>query len=446
MQPELQTQPATRGLRQKLSAIGLPHSIRLAVDLPFSKYRFRRVLPFKRSLLIIVILTAMDVAVMIPAVAVYNQAMESWHSLESLFDLTFVVFHTAWLIGWSAAPLILTTLLFLVSTGRDVIIGRPGILQIGIGVPGLSLSADYDVHKVTNMRLTTPPKNSGTAWRGTHISFDYAGRQVDFGSGMTPDDLFEIQQKIELSIQGVAVAATKRTLSLEIPLREKSLPKVRHTVTDHVTTPATLTSPSTLALIVSNLIPVIGMFFFGWRLSDIMVLYWAESAVIALYNVAKIAYIEKWIALFTGIFFLAHFSAFMAVHFLFIYGLFIEGLQNPGGGDLKEVADLFISLWPALAALLISHGISFKTNFIDKKEYESKTVKQLMTAPYSRITLMQVTLIFGGFLILLLHNPVPVLLLFIFVKIILDVRAHLKEHDNSNGRSIEVGPGQPLDI
>jgi len=200
------------------------------------------------------------------------------------------------------------------------------------------------------------------------------------------------------------------------------------TVTDGVTKPATLTSPSTLALIASNLVPVFGTLFFGWRLSDIMVLYWAESAVIALYNVAKIAYIGKWMAIFTGTFFLAHFSAFMAVHFLFIYGLFIEGLQNSRGGDLKEVADLFISLWPALAVLFISHGISFVTNFIGNKEYEHKTLQQLTMAPYTRVTLMHVTLIFGGFLVLLLRDPVPVLLLFILIKIILDVRAHLKEH------------------
>jgi len=49
-------------------------------------------------------------------------------------------------------------------------------------------------------------------------------------------------------------------------------------------------------------------------------------------------------------------------------------------------------------------------------------------APYTRVTLMHVTLIFGGFLVLLLRDPVPVLLLFILIKIILDVRAHLKEH------------------
>jgi len=364
----------------------------------------------------------------IPAVTTYSQAVQHWQSLDSLFDLTSAIFLTAWLIGWSIAPLIMTLILLLISMGREVVIGRPGILQLGIGLPGLLVSADYDAHKVTNLRLTNPQKNSGTAWRGTHLSFDYNGRQVDLGSGMTPDDLSEIRREIELSAQGQADVAVDNPLSLEITYHEKPLPKMPRTVTDGVTKPATLTSPSTLALIASNLVPVFGTLFFGWRLSDIMVLYWAESAVIALYNVAKIAYIGKWMAIFTGTFFLAHFSAFMAVHFLFIYGLFIEGLQNSRGGDLKEVADLFISLWPALAVLFISHGISFVTNFIGNKEYEHKTLQQLTMAPYTRVTLMHVTLIFGGFLVLLLRDPVPVLLLFILIKIILDVRAHLKEH------------------
>ena len=43
-----------------------------------------------------------------------------------------------------------------------------------------------------------------------------------------------------------------------------------------------------LALVVANLVPVAGMVFMGWELSDVMVLYWAESAIIGLFNIAKI--------------------------------------------------------------------------------------------------------------------------------------------------------------
>lgn len=428
MQTELQAQPSSGGLRRKLSALGFPDKIRLTLDLPSAHSGFRRVLPFRRSALAITILAAMDVAMMIPAVLVSRQAIESWRSLDSLFDLTFAVFHTAWLIGWSTAPLILTLLLLLVATGREVVTARRGLLRIGIGIPGLLLAAEYDAHQLSNPRLTDPPKNSGTSWRGRHMSFDYAGRQVNLGSAVTPEDLSSVWRGIELSAQGVAGERIQNTAARETPRRVTRASEGRRAAMERETTPARLSSLSTLALIASNLVPVFGMVYFDWRLSDVMVLYWAESGVIALFNVAKIACVGKWMAIFAGVFFLSHFGAFMAVHFLFIYGLFIEGIQNTSKGDLKEVAALFVSLWPALAALFVSHGISFVTNFIGNREYERNTLQQLMTAPYARITLMHVTLIFGGFLILLLQDPVPVILLFILMKIVLDVRAHLKEH------------------
>ena len=71
-------------------------------------------------------------------------------------------------------------------------------------------------------------------------------------------------------------------------------------------------------LIFANLVPVAGTLFFGWRLSDVMVLYWAESAIIGFFNLCKIAVIGRWFALLAGPFFLGHFGGFMAVHFLFI--------------------------------------------------------------------------------------------------------------------------------
>ncbi len=194
--------------------------------------------------------------------------------------------------------------------------------------------------------------------------------------------------------------------------------------------PLSLSSPSSLVLIVANLIPVAGSVFLGWNLSDVMVLYWAESAVIGLFNIFKIIIIGRWAALFAAPFFVGHFGGFMAVHFLFIYTIFIKQFQagNAGDGELAEVALLFTSLWPALAALFISHAFSFFANFLGRREYLGKTVNNQMSEPYSRIIFMQVVLIFGGGLTMVLGSPVPVLLIMIVVKIVFDVKAHLKQH------------------
>jgi hypothetical protein len=193
--------------------------------------------------------------------------------------------------------------------------------------------------------------------------------------------------------------------------------------------PVTLSSSSTLALIIANLIPIAGTIFLGWKLSDVMVLYWAESAVIGFFNLCKIAVIGRWTALLAGPFFVGHFGGFMAVHFLFIYTIFVEGLQNStsSGGDLGSVARLFIGLWPALLALFISHAFSFFRNFIGRREYLKRTVQNQMSEPYSRIIFMHLVLIFGGGVTMILGDSAPVLLIVIGLKIYFDVKAHLKE-------------------
>jgi hypothetical protein len=96
------------------------------------------------------------------------------------------------------------------------------------------------------------------------------------------------------------------------------------------------------------------------------------------------------------------------------------------------VGRLFLGLWPALLALFLSHGLSFFINFIGRQEYRSRSVKDQMSEPYSRIVFMHLVLIFGGGLVLVLGEATPVLLLVIVVKIAFDVRAHIRER--SRGR------------
>lgn len=201
---------------------------------------------------------------------------------------------------------------------------------------------------------------------------------------------------------------------------------------------------STLLLVGANLIPVLGWWLWGWRLSDVMVLYWAESAVIGFFNLCKMAIINRWLVLISGPFFVGHFGAFMAVHFMFIYGLFVEGFNGGGPGDsLAEVAALFVPLWPALLALFLSHGLSFFTNFIGRREYLGRSIKQQMTEPYSRIIFMHMVLIFGGGLAMVLGDAGPVILLVIVLKIIVDIRAHLKQRQNQMAVAEASGNRRP---
>ena len=376
-------------------------------------------------------LAALDAAFLLPAVFTFRQAAGEWSRFDSLFDLVGALFLSAWLLGWSIAPLLMTAVLLMMLFGREVVRARPGRVDLFIGLPFLGLGAGYDVAKMRNLRFENPLPGSSRSWRGGHVAFDYGANTVRFGSGLDGDLALDLSRRSE-SVAGTVRRGEAHPAELEpaweSPQKEVPVMQVKPAA---VSKPLTLASPSSMLLILANLVPIAGTALLGWRLSDVMVLYWAESAIVGFYNLLKIAVIGRWFALLAGPFFLGHFGAFMAVHFLFIYGIFVEGFGKGGsatGGDLTEVAALFVSLWPALLALFLSHGFSFFTNFIGRGEYRGRSVKDQMGEPYSRIVFMHLVLIFGGGLTLVLGSPAPVLLVVIALKVWFDLRAHLKQH------------------
>lgn len=406
---------------------GIRGRIRPAVDLPGGD-GFRRVFSFRRVWIAIGILAVFDIVFIIPAIGVLGNAAETWGSYDDLFDLVAALFLSAWLLGWSLGPLIMTTVLALMLFGREVVRVRNDSVRIFIGLPLIGLAADYKVSHMRNLRLEAAEKASGKSWRGSHLAFDYGANTVAFGSDAETADVAVLGNSIEME-SGMGMRRGEATAEeLEErwdPVTEVPLP--RRSEIDAAPEPVTWSSPSTLMLIIANLVPVAGTVYLGWQLSDVMVLYWAESAIIGFYNVCKLAVISRWMALFSGTFFIAHFGAFMAVHFLFIWGIFVKGFDDSTGGDLGEVGQLFIELWPALLALFVSHGISFFTNFIGRREYLYRTANDQMGEPYTRIILMHVVLIVGGGLALVLGSSTPVLLVVIAGKIGFDLRAHIRE-------------------
>ena len=105
---------------------GLRPRLRPALGLPDDLGGFRKVMPFRRSWLAIGILAAFDIAFLIPAVMTFQQAAAEWGKFDDLFDLVSALFLTAWLIGWSIGPLLMTFILALLLFGREVIRVRPG--------------------------------------------------------------------------------------------------------------------------------------------------------------------------------------------------------------------------------------------------------------------------------------------------------------------------------
>ncbi|MGI9247995.1 MAG: DUF6498-containing protein, partial [Woeseiaceae bacterium] len=55
--------------------------------------------------------------------------------------------------------------------------------------------------------------------------------------------------------------------------------------------------PSSIALVLANLVPLAGVLLFDWQVFDVLMLYWAENVIIGVINVLRMGVCrggEKW--------------------------------------------------------------------------------------------------------------------------------------------------------
>ncbi len=206
---------------------------------------------------------------------------------------------------------------------------------------------------------------------------------------------------------------------------------------------------SVLALIVANLVPLYGVFLLHWPVFPILLLFWMENVVVGVFNVFKMlvaspAEPAAWAAKIVMIpFFCVHYGMFTLVHGVFVFMLF-GGYATADSGfpDTTSVADAIAGYrigW-AFLALLLSHVISFVVNYIGKGEYKRAALRDLMGQPYSRVVLLHVTILFGGFVVMALGSPAAALLILILLKTFVDVQSHLREHGRYRDQEKRSGP------
>ena len=204
--------------------------------------------------------------------------------------------------------------------------------------------------------------------------------------------------------------------------------------------PAVWQSPSVLALLLANLVPLIGVLFFGWSVFSVIFLFWLENVVVGFFNVLKLICVggrgahvaQHIIKIFLVPFFCFHYGIFTFVHGVFVFALFGAGqfASQNGFADFQQFRDFVANqhLGWAMLALVLSHGFSFVWNFILRGEYLATNVAVLMAQPYGRVVVLHVAIIGSGFLIIAMGTPTAGLTLLVVLKIVLDVLAHSKEH------------------
>jgi hypothetical protein len=235
---------------------------------------------------------------------------------------------------------------------------------------------------------------------------------------------------------------------------------------------ATSSTTSLVLLVAFNLIPLAGVLFWGWNVATLLVLYWVENGIVGILNVPKMLLADgpdepaTRVVAVRGVgpvtvgrsgmtakaalipFFLVHYGIFWLVHGVFVFALpqfvgaaagptFAPDVFGPGfdpqtfegvivqtrsvGPDLSAVA------WAAVG-LAISHTASFLINFVGRGEYRKVSVARQMFAPYGRLVILHLTILFGAFLSLTIGSPIGAIVVLVLLKTAVDLAFHVREH------------------
>src|SRR3954449_1234385 len=214
------------------------------------------------------------------------------------------------------------------------------------------------------------------------------------------------------------------------------------------------------ALIVANAVPLFGVLFLGWNGWTVLALYLLENGVVGIFNILKMSkaagpepagssavryngrpIIGGAAAKATLIpFFVVHYGIFWVVHGIFV--LTLPQFQA-FGDETAGIANDPVSVAFVLIGLAISHGISYRLNYIGRGEYLRTSVARQMGAPYGRLFVLHLTIIVGGMAIAFTGASSAAVLVLVLLKTALDLGLHLAEHrDVDEAVSVIPQPGE----
>ena len=226
------------------------------------------------------------------------------------------------------------------------------------------------------------------------------------------------------------------------------------------------------ALIVANLFVAVQTLRHEWGYYEAILIYWVEVIILGAYNVLRLmvvgvfgaAPLGTWAAqyvdlgsrlnrfVFTAIgvgFFVVKFGGFALVIGLFV--LLLPAMLRPdgqgGGGDIhRALIGAGPGLLAAMAALALSHGISFVRNFLVGREYERLNIVGLAFWPYARMSLVGAVLLLGiaaARLVPTLGGKTAFAVVMVLLKLVADGVSHFLEHRRFLTELPEGRPGLP---
>ncbi len=214
------------------------------------------------------------------------------------------------------------------------------------------------------------------------------------------------------------------------------------------------------ALAIANLVILVVAGFRQWGYEILLATIWWETVIIGLYNVGRIFVVclfgeplgkrigftntgsRVFFALLVVGFFVVKFGGFALGLGLFVM-LAPAALGAGGTHDLGAAAEAASAVagtvFPVVALLFVSHGVSFVQNFIRRREYRRSGILALLFWPYARLVLMLPVVLLGFAatrMIPGLARTAFFTIAVILLKLVVDFATHRFEHRRHAARGL----------
>jgi hypothetical protein len=200
-----------------------------------------------------------------------------------------------------------------------------------------------------------------------------------------------------------------------------------------------LWDPSTISLVLVNIITIFFAIIEKWSLVTLLIIYWNQSLIIGFFTIIRIIKLKRFTTNFYKINgvpaeidsktkfrvtkdFISMYGIIHLIYFYLIYSLDKSFLNN----SLLHLNFLIIILESIV--FFINHLYSFIHNSIKEKD-KIKDLGDILAVPYLRILPMHIVLFIGSLIIAITSNSIYTLSLFLILKTFMDVLTHIGEHN-----------------
>lgn len=171
---------------------------------------------------------------------------------------------------------------------------------------------------------------------------------------------------------------------------------------------------SNYSLITANILPVVGVYAWGWSPYEVFLVYCLETIIVGVFNFVKMGIVTvirktdiwtyqgsstKQSGILFMLFFLIHYGIFVGVQMFLFFS--VSGI----GKEINIDVFNFFYKWPQLidketlimlGTFIFCYGHQMFYDFILSKQYRTIPMPLLMFQPYGRIIIQQFTVIVGS--------------------------------------------------